>query len=112
MLNEREKQFIVYWEQNRLKEKKLMKQLMVGIPVGLLFATPVLVSVFSSRLWFKRADAVAISQVNPVVLIIAILAITGFVAIFYKRHQWEMREQQYLELKGREGEEESSNKNA
>ncbi len=110
MLNDREKQFIAYWEENRLKEKKLLKQLMVGIPVGLLFATPVLISVFSSRFWYKRADAVAISQVNPVVLIIAVLAITAFVAIFHKRHQWEMREQQYLELKGREREEDAATK--
>lgn len=106
MLNEREKQFIAYWEQNRGKEKKVMKQFTVGIPIGLLFATPILVSVFSSRLWYKRADSVAISQVNPIVLIIAVLAIAGFVAIFYKKHQWEMREQQYLELKARERQEE------
>jgi len=106
MLNDREKQFIAYWEQNREKEKKVLKQLILGIPIGLIFATPVLISVFSSRLWFKRADSVAISQVNPVVLIVAILAIAGFVAIFYKRHQWEMREQQYLELKAREQQEE------
>ena len=106
MLNEREKQFIAYWEQNREKEKKVLKQFILGIPIGLIFATPVLISVFSSRLWYKRADSVAISQVNPVVLIVAILAITGFVAIFYKRHQWEMREQQYLELKAKERQEE------
>lgn len=90
------------WEATRHREKKLVTQLVVGIPVGLLFAVPILVGVFSGRLWYKRADAVANTQLNPVVLVVAIVIIAGFVAIFYKRHQWDMKEQYYLELKARE----------
>ena len=37
MLNEEEKKFIQYWEANRLKEKKVMKQLLIGLPIGALF---------------------------------------------------------------------------
>ncbi len=102
MISEEEKKYLAYWEANRDKERKLQKQLIIGIPVGLIFAIPILVSVFSSKFWYKRADAVANSQTSPAVLIIAIAVIAAFVAIFYKRHQWEMKEQQYQEIKSRE----------
>jgi len=102
MLNEDEKRFLAYWEMHRESEKKLLRQLLIGIPIGLIFAVPILIMLFSGKIWYKRADAVANTQLNPLVLIIAIIIITAFVAIFYKRHQWDMREQQYKELKERE----------
>ena len=104
MLTEREKEFVRYWEANRLREKKSYKQLLLGIPIGLVFALTILLSVFSGKLWYKRADMVA-NSTNPLVLIVAVLFIAAFMGLFYKRHQWEMREQQYLELKAKEGEE-------
>ena len=36
-----EKKFIVYWEQNRDKDKKLSNQLMFGLPIVILFSFPV-----------------------------------------------------------------------
>jgi hypothetical protein len=45
---------------------------------------------------------VANSQMSVGVLLSAVLAITIFVAVLFKRHQWEMKEQQYQELKNRE----------
>jgi membrane protein YdbS with pleckstrin-like domain len=104
MLTEREKQFLRYWEDNRLREKKTYKQLLVGIPIGLIFALSIMMSVFSGSLWYKRADMVA-NTTNPLVLIVAVILIAVFMAIFYKRHQWEMKEQQYLEIKAKEGDE-------
>lgn len=108
MLTQREKEFIRYWEAHRESEKKLVRQLIIGIPVGLLFALPVLFLLFSGRLWYKRADMVANTQLNPFVLLAAIVLITGFVAVFYKRHQWEMKEQQYLELKTKQDDDDSA----
>lgn len=105
MLTDTEKQFLRYWEANRLREKKLNKQLLVGLPIGLLFAVPVLIALFSGRFWYKRAEMQANASSSPVILIVAIICIAIFVAIFYKRHQWDMREQHYLELKGKEEEE-------
>jgi membrane protein YdbS with pleckstrin-like domain len=102
MLTQEEKQFLRYWEANRLREKKLNKQLLVGLPVGLLFAIPVLIALFSGKLWYQRADMQANANSSPVILIVAVICIAVFVAVFYKRHQWEMREQQYLELKAKE----------
>ena len=102
MLTEREKQFILYWEANRDREKKTVKQLLIGLPVGLLFAIPIFLSVFSGQLWYKRAQMVANSMMSPVIMIIAVICIAVFVGVFYKRHQWEMRDQQYQELKVKE----------
>ena len=102
MLTEREKQFISYWEEHRLKEKKWNRQLLIGLPIGLLFAIPIILSVFSAKFWYKRADMEANAIGSSSVVIIAILIIAIFFAIFYKRHQWDLREQQYQELKARE----------
>jgi hypothetical protein len=99
-LTEKEIAFMTYWEQNRLKEKKLLNQLLVGLPLGTIFALPILINLFLG--WYKRAGMVANTQLNPVVLITAIMLIIVFVAIFSRRHKWEMKEQYYQELKVRE----------
>ncbi len=109
MLTETEKRFLAYWEANRLREKKINKQLLLGLPIGLLFAVPVLILLFSGKLWYQRASMVANSQSSPVVLIIAIICIAVFVALFYKRHQWDQREQHYLELKAKQQEDATGN---
>jgi hypothetical protein len=102
MINsEKEQLFIEYWEANREREGKLSTQLLVGIPVGILFSFPVLVILITAKLWYKRADMAANAMMSPAVLVIAVLIISGFVAVIYKRHQWDMKEQQYLEFKAR-----------
>ena len=42
---------------------------------------------------------------NPLVLLIALLVIVVFIAIFSKKHQWDMREQHYRELLAKESKE-------
>lgn len=101
-MTERELQFIEYWEANRLREKKWQYQLMVGIPIGLLFSLPIIIIVFTGRYWYVRADMEANASLSPTLLIICVVIIAIFVAIFYKRHQWDMKEQQYRELKAKE----------
>jgi uncharacterized membrane protein len=102
MITEQEKRFIEYWEANREREKKWTTQLLIGLPVGLLFAIPVVLILLSGRLWYKRADMVANSELNPLVLGVCVMVIVAFVAIFYKRHQWDRKEQQYLEFKAKD----------
>ena len=100
MLTEEEKKFIEYWEKNRGAQKKALKQFLVGIPIGLLFAIPICINF--SRGWHRKARMVAnTGDFNPLVLIIAMLIIIAFIAIFSKRHQWEMREQHYQELQAK-----------
>ncbi|MBA4166474.1 MAG: hypothetical protein H0X41_02830 [Chitinophagaceae bacterium] len=101
MLDKREQLFIDYWAMHREKEQKLGYQVLTGLPVGLLFSLPIVFILFSGRYWYKRADMVANSELSLGILIFAVFAIALFVAVIYKRHQWEMKEQQYLELKGK-----------
>ncbi|MCC6287611.1 MAG: hypothetical protein IT249_06975 [Chitinophagaceae bacterium] len=96
-MTEEEKDFMIFWEANREKEKNTWRQLLIGLPLGMIFTLPILVNLFSG--WNKRATMVANAQINPVILIIAVLAIASFFAIFNKKHRWDMNEQRYNELK-------------
>ena len=96
-----EQKFLTYWEENREREGRLSVQLLFGLPYGLLFSIPILVNFLLGRFWYKRADAVGLSQFNPVVLIFAVLLISVFIALLNRRFRWEKLENQYLELKAR-----------
>ena len=98
MLTDHEQRFLVYWEQHRERERRSWRQLLIGLPIGLLFSIPILVSFFSGRFWYKRAEMVGNSQTSPVVMIVAILLIAAFVAVFYKKHQFDKKEQRYQEI--------------
>ena len=78
--SEQEEQFVQYWSANRLKEKKLLN-LFLG--------------------WNKQAEAVAKTKLNPIVLITAVVLIIVFVAVFSRKHKWEMKEQLYKEILAR-----------
>ena len=101
MLSKDEAAFIKYWEANRLRRKKLFRQFLVGIPLGLLIVIPTVISLTSG--WYKRAEMEAnSSDFNPMVLFVALLVIVCFTAIFHQRWKWEQYEQRYLELLARE----------
>jgi heme/copper-type cytochrome/quinol oxidase subunit 2 len=107
MLTEEEKDFIRYWEANRLRRKKVFKQLALGLPLATLIVVAIFANFFSS--WYKRAEMERneMMQRNDaslvLVLVGAALLIVAFIAIFSVRHKWDMHEQRYLELKAREG---------
>ena len=101
MLSKEERDFIHYWQQNRLRRKKTVRQFLLGIPIGLLFVIPIVINFTSG--WYKRAAVEAGSQdFDPRVLFVALLLIVAFIAIFYQRHKWDQYEQRYLELLARE----------
>jgi quinol-cytochrome oxidoreductase complex cytochrome b subunit len=105
MFSDDEKRFMTWWELNRDKEKRTVKQWLVGLPLGLLFGIPILINFFSD--WYRRASMIVNAQVatrnsGPVVMIIGVLLIISFIAIFSKQHKWEMNDQRYRELKARE----------
>ena len=92
---------MAWWELNRDKQKKLVRQWFVGLPIGLIFVIPIIINLSSG--WYKRADMeVNNQQLNPIVLLVAMIVIISFVAVFYKRHQWDMDEQRYKEMKAKE----------
>jgi hypothetical protein len=101
-ITEEERKFLVYWEAQRDKERKLTNQLMFGLPIGIMFSVPLLVNFFLGKFWYKRADAVGISQFSPTVLVVAVLLITVFVALLNRKFRWEKLEQQYLEIRAKE----------
>ncbi|MFT4022429.1 MAG: hypothetical protein QM664_01445 [Flavihumibacter sp.] len=96
MYTQEEKDFMEYWEKNRGKSKKQLRQWLFGIPLGLAIVVPTLLN-FSSN-WYKRAKMEAY-MVNPLVLLIAVLVIVAFITIFYRYYQRDRYEQRYLELK-------------
>ena len=100
MLTKEENDFIRFWEANRLRRKKTVRQFLLGIPAGLLIVIPIVINFVSG--WYKRANMEANSQdFNPGVLLVALLLIVGFTAIFWQRHQWDQYEQRYRELLAR-----------
>jgi hypothetical protein len=100
MLSKEENDFIRFWEANRLRRKKTVRQFLLGIPAGLLIVIPIVVNLLSG--WYKRANMEANSpDFNPAVLLVALLLIVGFTAIFWQRHQWDQYEQRYRELLAR-----------
>lgn len=99
MLTQEEKNFLDFWEKNRLKQKNIFYQLRFGLPLGLLIGVGILLNFTSG--WYERATMVAFSQSTPIILIFAIIIIAVFCAIFYKRHRWEMNEQLYTILSKR-----------
>ncbi|HXB30859.1 MAG TPA: hypothetical protein VNW49_13620 [Puia sp.] len=97
MLTEEEEAFIVYWKTNRDKQRKTFRQFLLGIPLALLFVIPIAVNFFSG--WYKRAKMISnTSDFNPGVLLLALVLIAVFIAIFSRKFKWDQYEQRYIEL--------------
>ena len=108
MLSDQEKDFLRYWEENRLNKKRFLRQFSVGLPLGVLIVVAIFVNFLSG--WYKKAEMVARSDSSlMLVIIVALLFIAVFIAIFSSRHKWEQNEQRYLELKQKEAKEISGN---
>ncbi len=99
MLNNEEKLFLEYWEKNRDKQKHFLYQFASGLPFGLLFALPVLVAVIFHD-WYKTMVYISGSQV--IVIIIGVIIVAVFFAVFRMKFKWEQNEQLYKELKFKE----------
>lgn len=109
MLTDEEDAFIEYWKNNRDRQKKAFRQFLLGIPVALLFVIPIIVNFFSG--WYKRADMMSrTSSFNPGVLIVALLLITVFIALFSRKFRWDQQEQRYIELLAKKKKDDSPEK--
>jgi hypothetical protein len=97
MLSDHEEAFITYWAANRDKQKRTFRQFLLGIPLALLFVIPITLNFFSG--WYKRAAMVRDTpDFNPGVLLLALVIIVVFIAIFSRKFKWEQNEQRYIEL--------------
>lgn len=105
MLTEDEKSFIVYWEKNREKDKKIFYKFLYGSPYGLLFALPILVAVIFHD-WYK--NMVYISPTLITLIIIGVLGIAVFYTLFSMQFKWDRNEQIYKELKYKQSKEDAA----
>jgi len=98
MLSEEDKGFIEYWELNRLRRKKVWKQLSVGLPLGVVFVISIFINLLSR--WHKEADLALQKEQSSLIIVLigACLLIVIFIVIFSARHRWDMDEQHYKEL--------------
>ncbi len=109
MISEKEEAFITYWKENRDKQKRTFRQFLLGIPLALVFVIPISINFFSG--WYKRAAMMShTDSFNPGVLLLALLIIVVFIAIFSRRFRWEQNEQRYVELLAKKEREASGEK--
>ncbi|MBV9987375.1 MAG: hypothetical protein JO301_06830 [Chitinophagaceae bacterium] len=99
MLSPEEEQFLLYWKQNREKQRKSIRPFLVGMSAG--FALGAAVMIVLSSGWYERANMEANSRLSAIVFLLAIVVISFFLALFYRKFRWEMMEQRYLELQAR-----------
>jgi pilus assembly protein TadC len=102
MLNEEEKRFMAWWEDNRNRKNRLLRFLYVGLPLGVVVVVGIFINFAAG--WYSRAS-MAFSQENSslfLVLLVAALGIVVFFVIFSARHRWDQHEQHYRELRARE----------
>lgn len=104
MLTEKEKQFMLYWENVREKQNSTMAKLINGLPMAVLFSLPILLFITAVYLflpeWYtKVSNRLAGSLVT---IIIAVILCILFYSYFRMHYKWELNEQAYLELKSKE----------
>ena len=96
MLSEENESFLVYWSVNREKQRTSLRPFIIGLSGGFAIGISILLVLESG--WYERANMVANSRLSSVVLLVAILVISIFMAFFYRKFRWEMQEQRYLEM--------------
>jgi hypothetical protein len=106
MLTKEEISFIDYWEKNREKESRFLRQLTYGSPWGLVFALPVLVVVIFDDCY---KNMIPISKSQIILIIITVLGIAVFYSVFKMKFRWDNNEQIYKELKFKQKKEDAAN---
>jgi ATP/ADP translocase len=111
MLSQQDRDFLRYWEVNRLRKKRFLRQFSIGLPFGVLIAVVIFLNVVSG--WYEKAEMEVRSNSSIIlVIIIALTCISVFVTIFWSKHAWEQNEQRYMELKSKEEKENDNATNA
>jgi len=101
-----DEQFFDYWTKNSLKQKNSSRTFLIGLSSGFAIGVGVIVATFSG--WFPRATMVANSKMSSIVLFVAILLISVFIAIMYRKFKWEMQEQRFLEIVAKKNKQQGS----
>jgi hypothetical protein len=97
MYSQEEEHFIKYWEANRKKKKRVFRQILLGLPAGLILMIAILANFMSG--WYKRASMVANADPSLfIILLIAGIIIVAFAGVFTSYHKWDINETRYKEL--------------
>ena len=100
MYTKEEEDFMKYWAENRTKKRRFFRQMLLGLPTGLILVIAIMVNFFSG--WYKRATMVANADPSLfIILIIAGIIIVAFAGIFTSYHKWDINETRYKELLNR-----------
>lgn len=101
MLTDEEKGFIGYWEDNRLRKKKIRRQLSIGLPMAVVLVIAIFANLLSG--WDQRANMELKEEQSSLILVLlaAALLIVVFIVVFSARHRWDINEQRYRELLSR-----------
>jgi hypothetical protein len=99
-MQQKDKDFIKYWELKRLENKNNPLLFVKGFSLGL-FIGGLCISMLGME-WYQRANMVANAKMNPIVLFIAIIILATGLAILYNNFKWEQNEQYYNELLSKE----------
>jgi preprotein translocase subunit SecY len=120
MLTEKDREFMAYWEKVRERESTFTHKLLTGLPMALIFATPILVFFAVVKIFFpswftnatyKQTDIalpewsakfMKLSAGDMIAAFIAVMVVILFFSYFRKHYKWEMNEQLYKELKSKE----------
>lgn len=95
-MNSADEAFLAYWSENRQQQRTSPRPLMIGLSFG--FVIGIAIMALLSSGWYERANMEANSKLSAFVLLLAIMAISFFLAFFYRKFRWEMMEQRYQEL--------------
>jgi uncharacterized BrkB/YihY/UPF0761 family membrane protein len=105
MLSEKDKNFITRWEVERERLNSLSARLIGGLPMAILFCTPVLAFVAAVYLffpeWYTRVSSSLPGSI--VTIIFAVVICILFFSYFRMQYKWETNEQHYRELKSKAG---------
>lgn len=96
MLSSTDEAFLSYWSKNREQQRTSIRPFLIGLSAGFAFGISLILALSAG--WYERANMEANSKLSSIVLLLAILLISFFMAFFYRKFRWEMQEQRYLEL--------------
>ena len=101
MLNEKEIRFINEWEKDRLNWNSPYRKISKGLPMAILFASPIFVSVMVVYVafpeWYTKISTSMAGSLFA--LLLCVFFIVLFFSYFRMHFKWEMNEQLYQELK-------------
>ena len=97
MLTPEEEKFVAYWAEQRQNKKAFLKKFSIGLPLFSGLAVVFLANLISG--WYGKADKELRQHGSLVIVIlVAIIGIGVFMAIFSVRHRWEQNESDYQSL--------------